>query len=88
MQVSFEVPEDIAQILARGQSSLDRAALESLAAEGYRSGLISESQVMRLLRLPSRFAVHEWFRARRVPYRYTESDLSDDLSDLAALGLR
>jgi hypothetical protein len=39
MQVSFEVPEDIARALAPGEASLDQAALESLAAEGYRSEL-------------------------------------------------
>jgi predicted HTH domain antitoxin len=88
MRVSFEVPEDIARALAPGQTSLDRAALESLAIEGYRSGLLGESQVMRLLQLPSRFAVHDWLRERQVPYRYTEADLSDDLADLADLGLR
>jgi hypothetical protein len=43
---------------------------------------------MRLLQLPSRFAVHDWLRARHVPYRYTEADLSDDLADLSELGLR
>jgi predicted HTH domain antitoxin len=59
-----------------------------LAIEGYRSGLLGESQVMRLLQLPSRFAVHDWLRERQVPYRYTEADLSDDLADLADLGLR
>ena len=88
MQVSFEVPEDIARALVSGQASLDRAALESLAAEGYRSELLSESQVMRLLKLPSRFAVHDWLRDRRIPYRYTESDLSSDLAALTELGLR
>jgi hypothetical protein len=39
MQVSFEVPEDIARALAPGEASLDQAALESLAAEGYGSEL-------------------------------------------------
>jgi len=87
MQVSVEVPEDIARTLAAGQASLDSAALESLAAEGYRSGLLSESQVMRMLKLPSRFAVHDWLRERRIPYRYAESDLSNDLADLTELGL-
>ncbi len=88
MQVSFEVPEDIARALVSGQTSLDRAALESLAAEGYRNGLLSETQVMRLLTLPSRFAVHDWLRTRQIPYRYTEADLSNDLADLTGLGLR
>jgi predicted HTH domain antitoxin len=88
VQVRFEVPEDIARSLAAGQESLDRAALESLAAEGYRSGSLSETQVMRLLGLSSRFAVHDWLRERQIPYRYSETDLSNDLADLSRAGFR
>ena len=88
MQVTFEVPEDIARALASGSAAVDRTALEGLAAEGYRSALLSESQLMRLLNLPSRFAVHDWLRERQIPYRYTEADLSTDLASLTELGLR
>jgi hypothetical protein len=88
MQVTFEVPEDIARALASGPAAVDRAALEALAAEGYRSALLSESQLMRLLNLPSRFAVHDWLRQRQIPYRYTEADLATDLASLTELGLR
>ena len=88
MRVTLEVPEDIARALACGPESLDRAVLEALAAEGYRSGLLSESQVMRLLNLSSRFAVHDWLRQRQIPFRYTETDLSADLEALTDLGLR
>jgi hypothetical protein len=88
MRVILEVPEDIARALASGPQSLDRAALEALAAEGYRCGLLSESQVMRWLNLASRFAVHDWLRERQIPFRYTETDLADDMSALSDLGLR
>ena len=88
MQVNIELPEDIALALASGSASVDRAALEGLAAEGYRSALLSESQLMRLLNLPSRFAVHDWLRSRQIPYRYTEDDLAADLASLNELGLR
>lgn len=88
MQVTLEVPEDIARALASETAPLDRLAFEGLAAEGYRSGLLSESQVLRLLNLPSRFAVHDWLRERQIPYRYTEADLSSDLAALTELGLR
>ena len=88
MQVTFELPEDIARVLASTDVPLDRTVLESLAAEGYRNELLSESQVMRMLNLSSRFAVHDWLRERRIPYRYSEADLSSDLASLAELGLR
>jgi hypothetical protein len=88
MQVSFELPEDVARVLAPDRASLSRTALESVAAEGYRSGLLSETHVMCLLGFFSRFAVHDWLRARSIPYRYTEADLLHDLDDLGQLGLR
>ena len=59
MQVTFEVPDDIARALTSGEPLRDRTALESVAAEGYRSGLLAESQVMRLLNVASRFEVHD-----------------------------
>ncbi len=88
MQVTFEVPEDVARALLANQPTIDRAAIEAIAAEGYRSGLLSESQLKRLLGLPSRFAVHDWLRDRRIPYQYTEADLASDLTTLSELGLR
>ena len=88
MQVTFEVPEDVARALLANQRTIDRAAVEAIAAEGYRSGLLSESQLKRLLGLPSRFAVHDWLRDRRIPYQYTEADLASDLTTLSELGLR
>jgi hypothetical protein len=75
VQVKLEIPEDIARAIASGSIPLDRAALEGLAAEAYRSGVLSEYQMMRLLDLPSRFAVHEWLLNRQIPFRYTEADL-------------
>lgn len=88
MQVTVELPEEIARVLASGAASLDQAVLDGLAAEGYRRGVLSESHVMRLLRLPSRIAVHQWLRDRQIPYRYTEADLSSDLAALTELGFR
>lgn len=43
---------------------------------------------MRLLALPSRFAVYQWLSDRQISYRYTEGDLAHDLANLSELGLR
>lgn len=88
MHVTFEVPEDVARALGADHRPISGAAIEALAAEGYRSGKLSESQVRRLLGLPGRFAVHDWLRERRIPYQYSEADLASDLSALTELGLR
>ena len=88
MKVSFEVPEEVAALWGDGQPGLGRAALEAFAAEGYRCGQLSESQVRQLLEMTSRFEVHDWLRDRRIPYRYTEADLESDLATLSELGIR
>ncbi len=88
MTVSFEIPTDIAGFIIGESSTLERAALEALAAEGYRCGSISESEVRRILGFDSRFEVHGWLKARGIPYRYSEADLADDLAALSKLGLR
>jgi hypothetical protein len=88
MQIVIEIPEDIGRALSIGSIVPNRAALEGLAAEGYRSGVLSEHQLMRLLQLDTRFAVHRWLQARHIPLNYTRDDLSNDLETLSELGLR
>ncbi|MBN8729860.1 MAG: UPF0175 family protein [Acidobacteria bacterium] len=88
MQVILELPEDILTALANRQISPDRTALEGLAAEGYRTGVLTEAQLLRLLGLPSRAQVHEWLKTREIPYRYSAADFEGDLETLHNLGLR
>ncbi|MBL8236034.1 MAG: UPF0175 family protein [Bryobacterales bacterium] len=88
MQITLDLPEDICLAVSSGTVTLQQAALEGLACEGYRNGTLSESQLMRLLELPSRFAVHQWLAEPQIPQRYTESDLADDLATLTKLGFR
>jgi hypothetical protein len=56
--ITLNLPEDIAKELAKQEGDLSRAALESLALEGYRAGHLSEEQVRRMLGFDSRFDVH------------------------------
>src|SRR6266576_2426140 len=48
MQITIELPEDIAQGLESRWKDLPRAALESLALEAYRSGALTAAQLCRL----------------------------------------
>jgi Uncharacterised protein family (UPF0175) len=61
MTIELNLPEDIARELS-AQGDLSRAALESLALEGYRAGHLSEEQVRRMLELESRFEVHAFLK--------------------------
>ena len=49
MQITIEMPEDIAVGLQSKWKDLPRAALESLALEAYRSRVLTAAQLRRLL---------------------------------------
>jgi hypothetical protein len=79
--ISLDLPEDIARQLKSKWKDLTRAALESLAAEAYRSDLISTEQVRRLLGLATRFDVEEFLKLHSV-YDYTLEDFERDRETL------
>jgi hypothetical protein len=54
MQVTLEVPEELARLFGTGSVSLSRAVLEALALEGLRSGKITVAQARKLLGIASR----------------------------------
>ena len=81
MQVTLNLPEDIARHLEAGGTGVSRAALEGLALEGYRSGKLSESQVRRLLEFGTRYEVHGFLKQHGVPLRYSEQDLERDMEN-------
>jgi predicted HTH domain antitoxin len=72
----------------RGQwGNVSRHALETIAVEGYRTNALSEAQVRRLLRLETRFEVHALLKEHRVPLRYAQADLEEDLAAQRSLGI-
>jgi len=87
MQVTLDLPDDISEALEGQWADLPRQALEALAIEGYRTGALTEGQVRRLLGFESRFQLHALLKDHRVPLRYTESDLENDLSAHRELGI-
>jgi predicted HTH domain antitoxin len=80
MQVTLNLPDDISAALEGQWDDLPGQALEALAVEGYRTGALTEAQVRRLLGLGTRFEVHALLKEHRVPLRYSEADLEEDLS--------
>ena len=87
MQVTLDLPDDISVALEGHWPDLPRQALEALAVDAYRTGALNESQVRRLLRLETRLEVHALLKDHRVPLRYTEADLADDLAAHRELGI-
>ena len=80
MDLTITLPEDIFESLESRWENVSRHALETIAVEGYRTGALNEAQVRRLLGLETRFEVHALLKEHRVPLRYTEADLEEDLA--------
>jgi predicted HTH domain antitoxin len=79
--------EDIAEQLQAQWRDPPRHALEAIAAEGYRSGALSEEEARRVLGYETRTQVHAFLKEHGVPLHYTSSDLEEDRQTLSRLEL-
>ena len=70
MQISLEVPDEIAQ----DHHDLPRELLESFALEGYRFGTLTDEEVRRLLGYGTRMQVDGFLKAHGV---YSDCTLED-----------
>jgi predicted HTH domain antitoxin len=80
MQITVELPDDIARRADPG-----REALEALALEGYRSGALTHHQASQLLGL-SRLEFDGFLKDRNIyDHAYDAEDLEQDLETLEQL---
>lgn len=80
MQITVELPDDIARHPEPG-----REALEALAIEGYRSEKLTHHQAAQLLGL-TRFEFDGFLKDRQIyDHAYSVEDLQRDLADLDKL---
>lgn len=79
MQITLEIPDDLAAHLLEAGQDPTRAALESLAVDGYRLRRLNESQVKQMLGFTSRMQVHALLKQHDVPLDYSMDDLEHDL---------
>lgn len=89
MQITIELPDDIAGMLARRNGAdLPRAVLEAVAVEGYRSGGLTHAQVGRLLGIEYRLDVDAFLKEHGADLHYNLEDLERDRQTARELGLR
>ena len=79
MNITIEVPEDVARQLEAIWGDLPQRVLESLAVEAYRSRVITEVEVQRMLRLASRWEVDAFLKRAKACLDYTEAELERDI---------
>src|SRR5437870_1587083 len=75
IQITLELPEDIAQGMESKWKDLPRAALESLALEAYRSRAITAAQLRRFLAFETRMQVDAFLKEHEV-YDFSAADSS------------
>jgi predicted HTH domain antitoxin len=82
VEVTVNIPEDIARQLHTKWDNLPRAALESLALEAYRSGTLTTAQLRRLLGFESRNELDGFLKKAGI---YLDYDLEDFRQDLETI---
>ena len=87
MQITIELPEDIAVGLASKWKDLPRAALDSLALEAYRSRALTAAQFRRLLAFETRMQVDAFLKEHEI-FDYSAADFEQDRETLRELRMR
>lgn len=81
MQITLNLPEDVAEGLAGKWQDLPRAALESLALEGYRAGALTHAQIRRLLGFASLSETDGFLKQHGVYLEYDAAALEQDTAN-------
>jgi hypothetical protein len=87
MQLTVQIPDDLASRMSASGGDLSRRALEALAIEEFRDGHITKPELRRLLGFGSRYELDEFLKAHDVYEDYTLEDLEQELEGLKRLGV-
>jgi predicted HTH domain antitoxin len=79
MQVTLDIPDNLAQQLIAAGKDPSREALEALAVEGYRTERLTESEVRQMLGYETRMQVHALLKEHDVYLQYTMETLQQDI---------
>ena len=83
MTIQIHLPEDSAPVFREAWGDgLDRAVLEAMVIEGYRTRRFGIAQVRRALGLRTRAEAERWLGERGVPMNYSLEDLEADRATL------
>jgi len=75
MNISINLPDDVVHRMQSKWQDLSRCTLEALAIEAYRSGVITEAEVQRMLDLGSRWESDEFLKRANAYIDYSDAEL-------------
>jgi len=82
VNVSIEIPEVVSGELRARWGDIPQAVLEAVAAEAYRTGVLTSHQVGQLLGHSSRWQTETFLKRVKAYLHYTEADLEHDVAVL------
>jgi predicted HTH domain antitoxin len=78
VQITLNIPDELAAHLLITGKEPARAVLETLALEGYRTEQLSEAEIKELLGFNTRLEVHAFLKERGAYLHYSREDLEED----------
>lgn len=87
MQLTVQIPDDLADRLSSRGGDLSRRALEALAAEEYRSGRLTKPVLRTLLGFETGDQIDGFLKAHEVYEDVTLQDIENELEGLKRLGI-
>jgi predicted HTH domain antitoxin len=85
MQITIELPDDIANQLQLQSANFSRRILELIVADNYRQDRIGAAEVRRMLNFSSRWETYEFLKREKAYLPYTEDDLEQDVQSIRNL---
>ena len=86
MNVTVEIPDELAIQMNAAGTDLSRRVLEDFALEEYKAERISKAQLRRLLGYETRYELDGFLKAHDVWMNYTIDDLREEVATLQRLG--
>ena len=86
MNLTVQIPDDLATRLSAAGADLSRRALEAFALEEYRSGHLTQAELRRLLGFGTRYQLDGFLKAHDVWIDYTLEDAEREREGLERLG--
>jgi hypothetical protein len=87
MELTVQIPDDLARSMSADGGDLSRRALEALAIEEFKSGHLTKPELRRLLDFGTRYELDGFLKAHEVYEDYTMEDLEQELEGLKRLSI-
>jgi Uncharacterised protein family (UPF0175) len=86
MELTVQIPDDLARSMSASGGDLSRRALEAQALEEFKSGRITKPELRRLSGFGTRYQLDGFLKSHGVYEDYTMEDLEQELDALKQLG--